>query len=180
MFLHSIGTALPPRAFTQAEVFTALQNNPTFHQLAPRSRALLRKVLQNRNGIETRHFCLEQMEDAFVFEPDKMIARFQQHAPALAEAAARQTLQKSGLQFSDIDALLVATCTGYLCPGLTSYLTQSLGLSSSLSFLDLVGLGCGAALPAIQQASALVSSGQARHALVVCVEISSAASYLDD
>ena len=180
MFLHSIGTALPPRAFTQAEVFAALQNNPTFHQLAPRSRALLRKVLQNRNGIETRHFCLEQMEDGFVFEPDKMIARFQQHAPALAEAAARKTLQKSGLKFADIDALLVATCTGYLCPGLTSYLTQSLGLSSSLTFLDLVGLGCGAALPAIQQASALVSSGQARHALVVCVEISSAASYLDD
>ena len=180
MFLHSIGTALPPRAFTQAEVFAALQNNPTFHQLAPRSRALLRKVLQNRNGIETRHFCLEQMEDAFVFEPDLMITRFRQHAPRLAEAAARQTLQKSGLKFSDIDAILVATCTGYLCPGLTSYLSERLGLRSSLTFLDLVGLGCGAALPAIQQASALVAAGQARHALVICVEICSAASYLDD
>jgi alkylresorcinol/alkylpyrone synthase len=180
MFLHSIGTALPSRAFTQAEVFTALQNTPQYHQLTPRSRALLRKVLANRNGIETRHFCLERIEDAFVFEPDLMIARFRQHAPRLAEAAARQTLQKSGLNFSDIDAILVATCTGYLCPGLTSYLSERLGLRSSLTFLDLVGLGCGAALPAIQQASALVTSGQARHALVICVEICSAASYLDD
>ena len=180
MFLHSIGTALPSRAFTQAEVFTALQNTPQYHQLTPRSRALLRKVLANRNGIETRHFCLERIEDAFVFEPDLMIARFRQHAPRLAEAAARQTLQKSGLNFSDIDAILVATCTGYLCPGLTSYLSERLGLRSSLTFLDLVGLGCGAALPAIQQASALVASGQARHALVICVEICSAASYLDD
>ena len=180
MFLHSIGTALPSRAFTQAEVFAALQNTPQYHQLTPRSRALLRKVLANRNGIETRHFCLERIEDAFVFEPDLMIARFRQHAPRLAEAAARQTLQKSGLNFSDIDAILVATCTGYLCPGLTSYLSERLGLRSSLTFLDLVGLGCGAALPAIQQASALVASGQARHALVICVEICSAASYLDD
>ena len=180
MFLHSIGTALPSRAFTQAEVFTALQNTPQYHQLTPRSRALLRKVLANRNGIETRHFCLERIEDAFVFEPDLMIARFRQHAPRLAEAAARETLQKSGLNFSDIDAILVATCTGYLCPGLTSYLSERLGLRSSLTFLDLVGLGCGAALPAIQQASALVASGQARHALVICVEICSAASYLDD
>ena len=180
MFLHSIGTALPSRAFTQAEVFAALQNTPQYHQLTPRSRALLRKVLANRNGIETRHFCLERIEDAFVFEPDLMIARFRQHAPRLAEAAARETLQKSGLNFSDIDAILVATCTGYLCPGLTSYLSERLGLRSSLTFLDLVGLGCGAALPAIQQASALVASGQARHALVICVEICSAASYLDD
>ena len=180
MYLHSIGTAVPPRAFTQAEVFSALEKTPKYHQLTSRSRAILRKVLSNRNGIETRHFALNEMQDAFVFEPDQMMARFQKHAPALAEAAARQALKKSGLKISQIDTLLVATCTGYLCPGLTSYLTQSLGLSSSLTFLDLVGLGCGAALPALQQASALVSSGQSRHALVVCVEICSAASYLDD
>jgi len=180
MHLHSIGTAVPPRAFTQAEVFQALENTPKFHELTSRSRALLRKVLSNRNGIETRHLALDRVEDAFVFEPDSMMARFHQHAPALAEAAARKSLQKSGLRISDIDAVLVATCTGYLCPGLTSYLSQRLGLSSSLTFLDLVGLGCGAALPALQQATSLISSGQARNALVVCVEICSAASYLDD
>lgn len=180
MFLHPIGTAVPPRAFTQAEVFAALTDAPKYQELTARSRALLRKVLRNQNGIETRHFALSQMGDAFVFEPDKMMARFQKHAPRLATAAAKKALQKSGLKLGDIDALLVATCTGYLCPGLTSYLAQSLGLSSSLTFLDLVGLGCGAALPALQQASALLASGQARHALVVCVEICSAASYLDD
>ncbi|NCY20815.1 stilbene synthase [bacterium] len=180
MHLHSIGTAVPPRAFTQAEVFQALENTPKFHELTPRSRALLRKVLSNRNGIETRHLALDRVEDAFVFEPDSMMARFRQHAPALAEKAARHSIQKSALKISDIDAVLVATCTGYLCPGLTSYLSQKLGLSPSIPFLDLVGLGCGAALPALQQASSLISSGQARNALVVCVEICSAASYLDD
>ena len=180
MYLHSIGTAVPPRAYTQNEVFHALENTLKFHQLTSRSRALLRKVLGNRNGIETRHLALERVEDAFVFEPDSMMARFRQHAPALAETAARQSLQKSGLQISEIDAVLVATCTGYLCPGLTSYLSQKLGLASSITFLDLVGLGCGAALPALHQASSLVTSGSARNVLVVCVEICSAASFLDD
>ena len=180
MYLHSIGTAVPSRAFTQAEVLSGLENTPKYHQLTSRSRALLRKVLSNRNGIETRHFALDRMEDAFVFEPDKMINRFREHAPQLAEAAARKTIERSGLKVSEIDALLVATCTGYLCPGLTSYVSQSLGLRSSLTFLDLVGLGCGAALPALQQASSLVASGQAKHVLVICVEICSAASYLDD
>ena len=114
MFLHSIGTAVPPRAFSQNEVFTALQAAPKFQELTSRSRALLRKVLNNQNGIETRHFALEQMADAFVFEPDKMMARFQKHAPALAKAAAREALRNSGLKLADIDALLVATCTGYM------------------------------------------------------------------
>jgi predicted naringenin-chalcone synthase len=180
VYLHSISTAVPSRAFTQAEVLSGLENTPKYHQLTSRSRALLRKVLSNRNGIETRHFALERMEDAFVFEPDKMINRFREHAPRLAEAAARKAIKRSGLKVSEIDALLIATCTGYLCPGLTSYVSQSLGLRSSLIFLDLVGLGCGAALPALQQASSLVASGQAKHVLVICVEICSAASYLDD
>jgi alkylresorcinol/alkylpyrone synthase len=73
MYLHSIGTAVPPRAFTQAEVFSALEKAPKYHQLTSRSRAILRKVLSNRNGIETRHFALNEMQDAFVFEPDQMM-----------------------------------------------------------------------------------------------------------
>ena len=109
MHLHSIGTAVPPRAFTQAEVFHALENTPKFHELNSRSRALLRKVLGNRNGIETRHLALNRVEDAFVFEPDSMMSRFRLHAPALAENAARQSMEKSGLTFSDIDAVLIAT-----------------------------------------------------------------------
>ncbi|NCZ52882.1 MAG: hypothetical protein EBY81_03160, partial [Verrucomicrobia bacterium] len=68
MYLHSIGTAVPPRAFTQAEVFSALEKTPKYHQLTSRSRAILRKVLSNRNGIETRHFALNEMQDAFVFD----------------------------------------------------------------------------------------------------------------
>jgi alkylresorcinol/alkylpyrone synthase len=45
---------------------------------------------------------------------------------------------------------------------------------------DLVGQGCAAALPNMQLGRALLASGQCEHVLSVCVEVSSAAMYLDN
>jgi alkylresorcinol/alkylpyrone synthase len=73
---------------------------------------------------------------------------------------------------------VVATCTGYLCPGLSSYIGERLGLPRSTQLLDLVGLGCGAAVPTLRTASALL--GESEHVLAVCLEVCSAAVYLDD
>ena len=180
MYLQSLGFALPDRAFLQSEVLATLEADPTFAGLTEKSRQLLRKVLSGKNGIEQRHLALDEVREAFVFEPDAMLARFRRHAPALAARAARQALERAGFAAREIDGLLVATCTGYLCPGLSSYVAESLGLPASASLLDLVGQGCGAALPALDQAEAQIHAGRARRILVVCVEICSAASYLDD
>ena len=180
MFLQSLGFALPTRAFAQSEVLATLESDSTFAGLTEKSRQLLRKVLSGKNGIEQRHLALQEVREAFVFEPDAMLARFRQHAPDLAARAARQALERAGLAPHEIDGLLVATCTGYLCPGLSSYVAESLGLRASASLLDLVGQGCGAALPALDQAEARIHAGRAHRILVVCVEICSAASYLDD
>ena len=46
---------------------------------------------------------------------------------------------------ADLDALIICTCTGYLCPGVTSYVSEQLGLRTDAYLQDLVGLGCGAA-----------------------------------
>ena len=180
MFLQSLGFALPPRSFAQAEVLATLETDPTFARLTEKSRQLLRKVLSGKNGIQRRHLALEEVREAFDFQPDAMLARFRKHAPELAARAARQAMEQAGLQPSDIDGLLVTTCTGYLCPGLSSYVSEILGLPASASLLDLVGQGCGAALPALDQAAAQIQAGRARRVLVACVEICSAASYLDD
>ena len=80
----------------------------------------------------------------------------------------------------DIDAVIISTCTGYLCPGLTSYVTERLGLPTDVLALDLVGQGCGAALPNMRTAEALIAGGRAKRVLSICVEICSAAMYLDD
>jgi alkylresorcinol/alkylpyrone synthase len=75
---------------------------------------------------------------------------------------------------------VVSTCTGYLCPGLTSYLAERLGLRSSVEAFDLVGQGCVAALPNLRLSNALIAGGAGEHVLSVCVEVSSAAMYLDN
>jgi alkylresorcinol/alkylpyrone synthase len=45
---------------------------------------------------------------------------------------------------------------------------------------DLVGQGCAAALPNMRLGSALLGSGQCENVLSICVEVSSAAMYLDN
>jgi len=136
--------------------------------------------LTNDNGICTRHLALPDIQEAFDLSPDTLHQRFRDHAPRLASDAARQALESAGCEVQAIDAVVVSTCTGYLCPGLTSYVTEMVGLRADVVPLDLVGQGCGAALPSLGAAEALLTSGRAEHVLVICVEICSAAFYVDN
>jgi alkylresorcinol/alkylpyrone synthase len=180
MFLIGLGTAVPPRCYTQLECWEALCAWPQWKSLAPRSQAILRKVLLGNNGISSRHLALDSLNEAFEFNPDALHARFARHAPSLAVEAAAAAMRHTGLEPQAFDALLVSTCTGYLCPGLTSYVSERLRLRNDIVALDLVGQGCGAALPNLRTAEALLASGACRHVLSVCVEVCSAAFYLDD
>jgi alkylresorcinol/alkylpyrone synthase len=180
MYLIGLGTAVPPRRFTQPECLAALQQAPQFPQLNARSHALLKKVLTGENGIESRHLAVESLEDAFVLTPDALHTRFARHAPELAAQAAERALANAQLASTEVDAIIISTCTGYLCPGLTSYVSERLGLRSDVVALDLVGQGCGAALPNWRIAEALLAANRAQHVLSVCVEICSAAFYLDN
>lgn len=180
MFITGIGTALPAARFTQAECWNALRAWPGHGRLTDRSRALLRKVLQAENGIATRHVAGGGITQACSMDPDVLHQHFVEHAPALGTAAAGRAMAAAGIGPESIDALIVSTCTGYLCPGLSSYLAERLGLRPDVFALDLVGQGCGAALPNLRNAEAIVRAGRAGRVLSVCVEVCSAAFYLDD
>lgn len=180
MYLTGLGTAVPCSRYTQAQCWTALQEAPQFPHLKPRSQAVLRKVLTGENGIDTRHLAVRELPEAFDLTPDALSRRFEEHAPALATQAAERAMANARIPPAAVDAVLVSTCTGTLCPGLTSYVSERLGLRADVQALDLVGQGCGAALPNCRTAEAFVSSGRARHVLSVCVEICSAAFYLDN
>ena len=180
MFITGIGTAAPPQPYKQSEGWEAVRVSPQFSRLAPRSRAILRKVLTGNNGIETRRLALDSLHEVFETNPDVLHARFAKHAPLLATQAAERALAESNTAPGEIDALLISTCTGYLCPGLTSYVSERLGLRTDALMLDLVGQGCGAALPNLRTGEALLAAGRCRRVLSVCVEICSAAFYLDD
>ncbi len=179
MFVTGVGTAVPATRYSQEQCWEAFRGAPQFGALAAPARALMERVLLGENGVRTRHLALERLEDAFDLDPDVLHRRFAAHAPALAARAARRALQRAELAPQEVDALLVSTCTGFLCPGLTSHVGERLGLRSHALLLDLVGQGCGAALPNLRAAQALVAADGAK-VLSVCVEVCSAALYLDD
>ena len=180
MFVNGIGTAVPITSYTQQECWEALRTSPPFTQLNSRAQAITRKVLTGNSGIATRHLALSPLTEVFDITPDTLHRRFAQTAPALATEAAKRALQRSGIAENEVGGLIISTCTGYLCPGLTSYVSEQLGLPTNAICLDLVGQGCGAALPNLRTAEALIQSGSARHILCVCVEVCSAAFYLDN
>ena len=180
MFLVGLGTAVPETRYTQRECWDALRGSARFTRLTAPARVLLERVLLGESGIRTRHLALARLDEAFAIEPDVLHRRFAEHAPALAANAAAAALERAGIAPRGIDALLISTCTGYLCPGLTSYIAERLGLRAGILALDLVGQGCGAALPNLRTAEALIASRQHEHVLSVCVEVCSAALYIDD
>jgi polyketide synthase Type III len=180
MFITGVGTATPPHRYTQKECWEALRASEQMGRLTSRSQAILKKVLLGDNGISTRCLALNPLGEAFELNPDALHARFTKAAPTLATLAAQRALLAAQNQAAEMDALIVSTCTGYLCPGLTSYVSEELGLRPDVLALDLVGQGCGAALPNLRTAEALLASGRCQRVLSVCVEICSAAFYLDD
>ncbi len=180
MFITGLGTAIPKNRYSQQECWEVFSQSPLSRSLEPRSRAIVRKVLTGKNGISTRHLVLDNLEQAFELTPDVLQDRFAHHAPKLASEAARKAMADAGITASEIDAVLISTCTGYLCPGLTSYVSEQLGLRPDTLALDLVGQGCGAALPNFRTAEALLASGRFKRALSICVEVCSAALYFDN
>ena len=178
-FITALGTAVPPRSYTQRDCWEALQRADP-RELSPHARAVLGGILNHDHGIDRRSLALDDLAESFVLDPDTLHRRFTRHAPALASQAAATALARAGLDAREVDALVISTCTGYLCPGLTSYVAEALGTREDVLHLDLVGQGCGAALPNLRTADALVAAKGCEHVLSVCVEVCSAAFYLDN
>jgi len=180
MFITGVGTAAPQQRYAQQDCWAVLRQSRRYQEFDGRARALLKKVLNGNNGTSTRHLALDDLEEAFDIRPDVLQERFARNAPQLATQAAERALTDAGNRPSEIDAVIISTCTGYLCPGLTSYVSERLGLRPDVLALDLVGQGCGAALPNLRTAEALLRAGRSERVLSICVEVCSAALFFDN
>jgi predicted naringenin-chalcone synthase len=180
MFVTGIGTATPPQRYSKGDCWNAFTHSEWFNRLGPRAHSIAKAVLFHDNGIETRHLALDSLDEVFAIDPDTLHRRFSVHAPMLASRAGELALAEAALEPNRIDAVVVSTCTGYLCPGLSGYVIERLGLRSDVQAYDLVGQGCAAAIPNLNLAQSLLASGRCSHVLSVCVEVCSAAMYLDD
>jgi predicted naringenin-chalcone synthase len=81
---------------------------------------------------------------------------------------------------NDVSGLVVNTCTGYLCPGISTYLIEKLGLARGVSVYDLVGSGCGGAIPNLEVSEALLGRKDRGVVVSVSVEICSATFQMED
>ncbi len=180
MFLQSIASALPPLSLTQREAWEVLRGAGVPDRLRPRSASLLETILLGDSGIERRHFALEDPRAIFSLDAEGLNRMFEREAPRLAGEALRRACSAAGLEPRTVDALFICTCTGYLCPGLSSHVSEQLGLLPSAFLQDLLGLGCGAALPMIETARGYLSANPDALVATVAVEICSSAFFVDD
>jgi alkylresorcinol/alkylpyrone synthase len=168
--LTALATANPARYATQAEACRALE---TQFELDAGERDLYHKLLLD-GPIKGRYVAMTQHHELRVQDPDALLERFSKHSRAIAADAARKALETAHLQADDVDAVMTNTCTGYLCPGLSSYVVEDLGLRGSVAVFDLVGMGCGAAIPNLECAARLIQAGAKQTVLSIAVEICSA------
>ena len=165
----AVATATPPHRFDQA----------TLLRIAGYDDALRAGFFTN-SQIDGRHLYL----DPETFTPDESVdavqARFRRGAIELGADAVRRVVERAGWDLHDVDFLATTTCTARLCSSLDAHLIALLGLKPTIQRVHVGDTGCASAMVALQQAANHVHAFPGHRAVVVAVEICSAAYFLDD
>jgi predicted naringenin-chalcone synthase len=165
----AVATATPPHRFTQAELL-ALAGYADER----------RRGFFAQSAIEGRHLWIDPLR----FRPDESVdalnARFAEGALALGEAAGRRALARAGWDPTDVDFIVTTTCTGRMTPSLDAHLVARLGARRDVQRAHVGDTGCASAMVALQQAWNHLRAFPDHRALLVSVEICSAAYFLDD
>lgn len=180
MFLQSVAKATPPHNYTQREVWERIQNAPGVQALPSRSQGLLEKVLSGDSGIERRSFVLPDPLMLFEMGAQDLNQHYEREAPRLGQAALGPALERAGIVAGELDALFVCSCTGYLCPGLTSHLAELAGVRSDAFLQDVNGFGCGAAIPMWRAVQGFLSVHPEARIAAVAIETCSLAFFLNE
>jgi predicted naringenin-chalcone synthase len=175
-----IGTAVPPYLVDQADtarrLVDALRDKPDSARWGRR--------IFKQCGVESRYTCEPNLL-AEAAECRYLPSASPEHAPSTSERmgiykresvplgllAARQALADGDVEPAAITHLITVSCTGQFLPGMDAAIVQQLGLAPTITRIPLNFLGCAAGLKAIGLSRQIVSSDNAAHVLVVCVEL---------
>ena len=182
MHFRGIGTAHPPARYTKAECLAAFERSDWFARLDARSHLIARTVLQRDNGIEARRLALDSLDEVFTIDPDTLDRRFLAHAPALAAEAGDARARRAPASTPADDRRrrrqhlhrLPVSRAVRLRRRAARPARRRAGLRPGRP-----GLRRGVARTC-SSAARCSAAGAAEHVLSVCVEVSSAAMYLDD
>ncbi|KQM96891.1 type III polyketide synthase [Sphingomonas sp. Leaf25] len=174
-WLNAIGTAVPGHDIHSAFIGWARE------RLDARAVRLFDRMV-DRAGIGHRWSVLPASEDggspvgAGGFYADAMpgtAARmriYADSAPILAIAAIEALREQ--IDLSGVTHLVVASCTGFVAPGIDQIVAAQIGLAPSVERLLVGFMGCYAAVAALRSARHIVRSDPDARVLVVTVELS--------
>jgi predicted naringenin-chalcone synthase len=131
-------------------------------------------------SIKRRSFAIDNVENLVDEDPDVRVERFTHWSQELSAQAINKALAQTGLDTGDVAGLVVNTCTGYICPGIATYLIERLDLPRNVRVYDLVGSGCGGAIPNLEISESLVKKKKDGVVLSVSVEICTATFQMED
>ncbi|GGB38585.1 naringenin-chalcone synthase [Sphingomonas metalli] len=174
--INAIGVAVPDHDVHAAFIDWAER------RVAPESRRLFQRMA-NRAGIGHRWSVLPPAPDDgaptapggfYAVDPlpgtGARMAVYAEAAPALALAAVERLAAQVSL--AGITHLVVASCTGFVAPGLDQIVARRLGLAGSVERLLIGFMGCYAGVVALRTARHLVRSEPAARVLVIACELS--------
>ena len=167
--IHAIGTAVPEHDVHNLFIDWASG------RLEGRDRALFARMA-GRSGIEHRWSVLPEALDGGFYagatpSTAERMTRYAQEAPELALKAVADLAARADI--GGITHLVVASCTGFVAPGIDQIIARRLGLDGSVE-RTLVGfMGCYAAVAALRVAHHIARSDGDARILVVTVELCS-------
>ncbi|MGR3174075.1 MAG: type III polyketide synthase [Candidatus Scalindua sp.] len=176
--IASLAVATPPYVLKQSEAKAFLTNHYS-KILGPKNLSKMLKIFAHPSVLK-RHIAVKDLECLVNEDPDMRIARFTHWAVELSYQAIDKALAQVGLTTDDITGLVVNTCTGYICPGISTYLLEKLGLSDNIRMHDLVGSGCGGSIPNLQVCRDMIQGNRDDVVVSVSVEICSATFQMAD
>lgn len=177
-YVHAIGTAVPGHDIHTPYIDWAK------HQLVDvREQALFSRMAE-RSGIDHRWSVLLPGDggnspidpggfyagDSFPLTGQRMQV-YAREAPALALAAIEDLIRQVPLE--NITHLVVASCTGFVAPGIDQIIVQRLGLGPNVERTLIGFMGCYAAVSALRVAHYIARADRTARILVVTVELCS-------
>lgn len=176
-FINAIGTAVPDHDIHHAFIDWARAQ-----LIDPRAAKLFDRMAA-RSGITHRWSVLDRapgngspVEAGGFYGGDRpgtaaRMAIYAEAAPELALEAITALADQTALD--GITHLVVASCTGFVAPGIDQIIARRLGLAADVERLLVGFMGCYAAITALRSARHIVRSQPEARVLVVCVELSS-------
>lgn len=175
-FINAIGTAVPDQDIHQPFLDWALARIPDPRQVKLFERMVGRSGLQHRWSILPPAPCGGSPAEPGGFYGSATLPgtgeRMRYYGEAAPELALRAIDRLDG-DLSHITHLVVASCTGFVAPGVDQIIARRLGLSPGVERLLVGYMGCYAAVVALRSARHILRSEPDARVLVVTVELCS-------